>query len=142
MDMKLVLEKHAKWLYDRSDGERANLSGADLSGANLSGAYLSGANLSGANLRTTVLRNAVLSGADLRNADLDYSSGIPLHCGSFDVNVDKRIAAQLAYHFCRLICDDQQVIAAQQALIPLANNSHLITEHSSVKLEAKQRLEM
>ena len=55
MELKKILEKHAKWLRSEEGGERANLSGAylsgaDLSRANLSGAYLSGANLYGANL--------------------------------------------------------------------------------------------
>lgn len=45
----------------------------------------------------------------------------PLWYGSFDVKVCKNIAAQLAYHFCKLDCDDPEVIKAQNALIPLAN---------------------
>jgi len=40
-----ILELHKKWLADKSDGKRA-----DLSGAYLPGAYLSRANLSGAYL--------------------------------------------------------------------------------------------
>ena len=37
-ELKIVLEKHEKWLKGLDGGERADLSGADLSGANLSGA--------------------------------------------------------------------------------------------------------
>ena len=90
MDIKLILEKHAKWIRGEDGGERANLCGAnlrnanlrnanlrnaDLCGANLCGANLCGANLCGANLRGADLRNADLCnadlcGADLRNADL------------------------------------------------------------------------
>ena len=80
----------------------------DLSEADLSWADLSGANLSGANL--------------------DFS-GWPLWCGSFNVKIDKRIAAQLAYHFCRVICDDPEVQAAQKALWPLANQFHRIGDN-------------
>ena len=73
--------------------------------------------------------------ADLREADLDYSCW-PLWCGSLDVRVCKRIAAQLAYHFCRLDCDDPEVIAAQNAIIPLANQFHRADECG--KLEPKE----
>ena len=90
MDIKLILEKHAKWIRGEDGGERAALCGADLRnadlcnadlcganlcGANLCNADLCGANLCGANLRNANLRdadlcNANLCGADLRNADL------------------------------------------------------------------------
>jgi len=70
MDLKLILEKHGKWLRGESDGERANLSEADLSEANLSGADLSGADLSGANLSGANLSGANLSEADLSGANL------------------------------------------------------------------------
>lgn len=81
------------------------------------------------------LLRANLLGADLWGADLDYSCW-PLWCGSLDVRVCKRIAAQLAYHFCRLDCDDQEVIAAQNAIIPLANQFHRVNECG--KLEPKE----
>ena len=60
MDIKLILEKHAKWIRGEDGGERAALCGADLRNTNLRNADLCGANL----------RNANLCGADLRNADL------------------------------------------------------------------------
>ena len=82
------------------------------------------------------LREADLRGANLWGADLDYSCW-PLWCGSLDVRVCKRIAAQLAYHFCRLDCDDPEVIAAQNAIIPLANQFHRVDECG--KLEPKER---
>lgn len=65
--------------------------------------------------------------ADLRGANLDLSCW-PLWCGSLVVIVDKRIAAQLAYHFCRIICDDDEVKAAQKALAPIANQFHRAEE--------------
>ena len=75
MDIKLILEKHAKWIRGEDGGERAdlcnvNLRGADLCNADLSGANLRGGNLYGANLRGADLYGANLRGADLRNADL------------------------------------------------------------------------
>ena len=60
LSLKLVLEKHLKWLCDKKDGESADLGGANLGGTNLGGANLRGANL----------RDADLGGADLRDADL------------------------------------------------------------------------
>ena len=105
-----ILEKHRKWMECEDGGERA-----DLRGANLQNADLLRADLWGVNLR----------GADLRGASIDYSCW-PLWCGSLDVIVDKRIAAQLAYHFCRLICDDPEVKEAQQAIKGLANQFHRV----------------
>ena len=129
--LKNVLELHRKWINDEPDGKRADLRGADLREADLRGANLRDANLRGANLWEADLRRA-----NLRGADLDYSCW-PLWCGSLDVRVCKRIAAQLAYHFCRLDCDDPEVIAAQNAIIPLANQFHRVDECG--KLEPKER---
>ena len=75
MDIKLILEKHAKWARGEDGGERAdlcdaNLRDADLSGADLRGADLRGANLNGADLCDADLRNANLRNANLRNANL------------------------------------------------------------------------
>ena len=158
--LKNILKRHQKWIIDEPGGERADLQGANLQGANLwganlweadlreadlRGANLGDANLWKANLWEADLREAVLRGAnlweadlreaDLREADLDYSCW-PLWCGSLDVRVCKRIAAQLAYHFCRLDCDDPEVIAAQNAIIPLANQFHRADECG--KLEPKE----
>ena len=65
MDIKLILEKHAKWARGEDGGERADLCGANLCCANLSDADLRGADLCGADLR-----GANLSGGNLRNANL------------------------------------------------------------------------
>ena len=105
----------------------ADLCRADLCGANLQGAYLCRADLCGANLCGADLCGANLCGANLCGANLDFSCW-PLWCGSLDVTVDKRIAAQLAYHFCRVRCDDPEVQAAQKALAPLANQFHRVEE--------------
>ena len=138
--LKKILELHQKWINKEPGGKRANLREADLRGADLREADLRGANLREADLRgadlwEANLWEANLRGADLREADLDYSCW-PLWCGSLDVRVCKRIAAQLAYHFCRLDCDDQEVIAAQNAIIPLANQFHRADDCG--KLEPKE----
>ena len=70
MDIKLILEKHAKWIRGEDDGERADLRDADLCYANLRGADLRGADLCGADLRGADLRGADLCDADLCNANL------------------------------------------------------------------------
>ena len=70
---------------------------------------------------------ADLRDADLRGADLDFSCW-PLWCGSLDVVVDKRIAAQLAYHFCRLVCDDPGYIKARNDILDFANEFHRVKE--------------
>ena len=136
--LKGVLEKHKMWLAGEEGGERADLTGAVLRRADLRGAVLRGADLRDADLRRAVLRGADLTGAglrdadltgadlrdaDLRRADLDFSCW-PLWCGTKGVIVDKRIAAQLAAHFCVIVCDDEGVKAAQKALLPLARQSH------------------
>jgi len=141
-ELKDVLEKHGKWLRGEDGGESADLSGADLSGADLSGADLSGADLSGADLSYADLSGADLSGADLsyadlrdanlrdanlRDANLDFSCW-PLWCGSKSVKVDRRIAAQLAAHFCVLDCDDPDYIKARDAVMEFAKTSHRAKE--------------
>ena len=75
MDIKLILEKHAKWARGEDGGERADLCNADLRGADLCNADLRdadlcGANLCCANLSDADLRDANLCGADLRGANL------------------------------------------------------------------------
>lgn len=134
-----ILELHKKLINNEPGGEQANLGEANLGGANLGeadlgGANLKGANLGEANLRGADLRGADLEGADLKGANLDYSCW-PLWCGSLGVRVCKRIAAQLAYHFCRLVCDDPEVIAAQNALIPLANQFHRVDDCGKIELK-------
>ena len=121
-ELSMVLNRHKKWLNNEEGGEKADLSGADLSRANLIGADLSRVNLSRANLR-----GADLSGANLCGAALDYSCW-PLWCGSLDVKVDARIARQLAYHFCRLDCDDPEYLEARKAIAEFANKFHLVEE--------------
>ena len=103
MDIKLILEKHAKWARGEDGGERADLHNANLCDANLRNADLCNADLRNANLcyadlRDVDLRDADLCNANLRNADLRgakntdktawdaYTAFYPLQCpetGSF-----------------------------------------------------------
>ena len=144
-ELQTILEKHKKWLNDVRAGERANLELANLKGANLELANLEGANLECANLRganlkcanlkSANLRCADFKGANLEGANLDYSCW-PLWCGSLrNVRIDKRIFAQLAYHICRVIVDDDECKAAQRALYPIANQFHRVDECGRLPLE-------
>ena len=69
-EMKSLLELHEKWILNKSDGVRLDLSNADLRDANLKGANLRFADLSGADLRHANLQDANLRFADLSVADL------------------------------------------------------------------------
>ena len=122
-----ILKKHLSWINDEPGGEKADLSYADLRSADLSCADLRYADLSYADLRS-----ADLSYADLRSANLDYSA-FPLWCGSFGVKVDIRLGAQLAYHFCRLDTENEDVKKAQKALKILANKFHRVKECGEIE---------
>ena len=106
-ELNMILDKHKKWLNNEEGGEMADLRVADLCEADL--------------------READLCGADLRVAKLDYSCW-PLWCGSLNVVVDARIARQLAYHFCRLDCDDPEYLEARKAIAKFANGFHRVDE--------------
>jgi hypothetical protein len=157
-ELNKILADHKEWLEsEKEKGERANLQDANLRGAdlqdanlrganlqdanlqdanlqdaNLWGANLQDANLRDANLRDANLRGADLQGADLRGANLDYSCW-PLWCGSKDVRVDARIAAQIAYHLCRLDCDNTDYITARNSIVGFANTFHRVGECGRLK---------
>ena len=95
-----ILKKHQKWLDNDPDGERANLRWADLQEANLQRADLQGVNLQGANLFNTCL---------------------PLWCGGLNIKLDRLQMAQLAYHFCSMDCEDDEIKDLQKSLYQLAN---------------------
>ena len=114
--------------------EDANLKGANLVNANLRGAILKGANLEDADIAYATLVGVNLKGANLKWANLDYSCW-PLWCGSFDVEVDRNVAAQLAYHFCRLNCDDPEYIKARNAIVKFANKFHRVGESGMPEVE-------
>lgn len=121
-ELNTILDKHKKWLNSEDGGERADLYWAYLCGADLRKADLRWIDFSMADLRY-----ANLHYANLHGADLDYSCW-PLWCGSFDVKVDTRIARQLAYHFCRLDCDDSEYLEARKAIAKFANKFHRVDE--------------
>ena len=106
-----------------ADLEKADLEGADLRKANLRGANLYRANLQDANLEGADLQDANLEGADLRGANLDFSCW-PIWCGSLGVKVDKKLAVQLAYHFCSLDCDNPEYQTMRSTLLPFASKMH------------------
>ena len=112
-DLNTIIQLHEKWLRREPGGKKANLSSADLSGADLSGADLS---------------HADLRYADLRGANVDFSSW-PLWCGSLKgVKVDARIARQLAYHLCSVVCDDPEFTSIRDQILPFANKFHKVDE--------------
>jgi hypothetical protein len=161
-EIKEALEKHALWLENNSKGERADFSNVDFtriaynfSGFNLRGADLWMANLQGADfwradLQYTDLRWADLQGANLwranllgsrlQNANLQGvnidSSCLPLWCGGLDWKIDRKIAVQLAYHFCSMKCNDKDFIALRNSMLDFANEFHHIG-YGCNKLEPK-----
>jgi len=128
-ELKNILKKHEDWIKGIDGGEKADLRYANLRGADLESADLRYANLGRADLESADLRYANLGGADI-----DYSSW-PLWCGSLGVKVDKRIAAQLAYHFCRLDCDDPAYIKARNAILDFANQFHRVGGCGRLKIK-------
>ena len=116
-----------------ADLRDANLCDANLRDADLRHADLCGANLCGANLRGANLCGANLRDAYLRDADIDYACW-PLWCGGLHVKIDKRIACQLAYHFCAQDCDDPEYIAARNAILSFANQFHRTEECGLLEL--------
>lgn len=137
-ELQTILEKHKKWMNDVPGGECANLRGVNLEYANLENANLRCANLEDADLKGANLKGANLKNANLKGANLDYSCW-PLWCGSLrNVRIDKRIFAQLAYHLCRVIVDDDECKAAQKALYAIANQFHRVSECGRLPLKGSE----
>ena len=120
-----ILEKHQKWLDGDPDGERANLQEADLRRANLQDADLQDADLRRADLRRADLRRANLQGANLQGANLQganlFNTCLPLWCGGLNIKLDRLQMAQLAYHFCSMDCEDDEIKGLQKYLYKFAN---------------------
>lgn len=120
-----------------TDLRSANLKNSNLMNAKLNGANLKGAQLEGLNLRSADLSMAILSGVNLKDVDLrcanlkganiDFAC-LPFSVDGFDWKIDKHIAAQIAYHFCSMQCDDKEVKETQEAIKILANQFHRIGE--------------
>ena len=125
-----------------ADLRNVNLRGADLRNADLRGANLQHADLQYADLHGVKLRGADLQGADLRNADLrgadiDFSC-LPLWCGSLEVKIDAKIAAQLMYHIMRAMQSvkgdaDVKAVLANEDNIRLANRFHRAAECGEIE---------
>ena len=90
-------------------------------------AALRGFDLYEANLRWADLHGADLRWANLYEANIDYACW-PLWCGGLHIKIDKRIACQLAYHFCCQDCDDPEYIASRNAILTFANQFHRVGE--------------
>ena len=139
-ELEAILDKHKKWLNGDADGERAILSGYDLRGLDLSGYDLRGLDLRGCNLFGCDLRGCDLFECDLRGLDLSeldlfecdlrgsdisgcnmYNACLPLWCGGLRFRADRLFVAQLAYHLCSILCDDEEVKAVQRSLYAFAN---------------------
>jgi uncharacterized protein YjbI with pentapeptide repeats len=112
----------------------ADLRGAILDGADLQGAHLQFAKLEGTDLHEANLEGANLQGAHLEGVDLDFSCW-PLWCGGLHVKTDRRIMAQLAYHFCAQDCNDPEYVRARNAILDFANTFHLVGQSGIPKLE-------
>jgi hypothetical protein len=79
--------------------------------------------LNRASLIWASLDGASLNGASLDKADIDFTAW-PLWCGTKNVKVDERIAAQIAAHFCVLDCDSEDYQRARTAILDFAKKSH------------------
>lgn len=142
-ELRLILDKHIKWLNGEEGGERAdlsnaNLSRADLSNANLYRANLYRANLSHANLSGANLSRANLRHANLSGANLDYSC-LPLWCGSLDANFDDKQLRQIAYHLVKAGLQSKNATDKTKAelskLIDFANGFHRAEECGIIEKE-------
>ncbi len=145
MDIQTIqemLKKHRNWINNQAGGERAvfdgqNLRGVNLEYANLRYTILTGADLSCSSLLGADLQGASITNANLAGANIDFSCW-PLWCGSRGVKVDKRIAAQLAAHFCALDCDDPEYIKARDSILEFARTSYRARNLGLFKDEYKE----
>ena len=112
-EIRMVLEKHEKWLNNELGGIRADLSGADIYGLDLRGANLYGANLIRADLRVAYLikadlREANLRGANLSGADLRETSLREANLSVANLyEADLRLAKNIPSYACRLVCPEE-----------------------------------
>ena len=112
-ELNEILEQHKLWIdTDGKEGKRALMDYEDMINAVV---------------MNVDMKRVDMRHADMSDVDMDYSCW-PLWCGSLDVKVDARIARQLAYHFCRLVCDDPEYISARNALVDFANGFHRVED--------------
>ena len=55
-----------------------------------------------------------------------------------DAGVAPRIARQIAYHFCRLDCEDPEYLAAKSMMAPFANKFHRVAECGAIEIGEEQ----
>ena len=127
-----IIEKHSKWIKDSETGERADLRDADLRDASLQSSdlrhtYLQHADLRDVSLQYADLRDVSLQCANLQGANLDFSS-LPLHCGSFQMEVDIGFVKQILYHVSNLCFEDDEGI--KDAIRVFANSATLRKRHN------------
>ena len=125
-----------------ADLQGADLQEADLRWANLREANLQEADLQEADLREADLREADLQGADLRWADLrgadwDFTS-FQFRCNTFDFTASPDLFCIIAYHICRIKCDDVEIQELQQYLVPFANKAGIIQRHYLPLIKIKE----
>ena len=63
---------------------------------------------------------ANLRRADLQGANL-FNTCLPLWCGGLNIKLDRLQMAQLAYHFCSMDCEDDEIKGLQKYLYKFAN---------------------
>ena len=136
-------EADLRWADLReADLRWADLQGADLQEADLRWANLREANLQEADLQEADLREADLQGADLRWADLrgadwDFTS-FQFRCNTFDFTASPDLFCIIAYHICRIKCDDVEIQELQQYLVPFANKAGIIQRHYLPLIKIKE----
>ena len=112
-EIRIVLEKHEKWLNNELGGIRADLREAALYGLNLCGVNLYGADLIMADLRVAYLikadlREANLRGANLSGADLRETSLREANLNGANLyEADLRLAKNIPSYACRLVCPEE-----------------------------------
>lgn len=145
-ELKEILDKHQKWLFNEDEGERAifldtNIRGANLAGANLESAKLQGACLRDVELQGACLKGANLMDADLKGANLDYSC-LPLWCGSLTAHFDDRQLRQIAYHLVKAGLHSKNASPETKRelakLIDFANEFHRADECGKITWEGEK----
>ena len=82
------------------------------------------------------LEGTNLEGANLVHANLDFSC-LPLWCGSLNMTVDRKLSSQIAYHFCSLKCEDEEVKKFQESLFEFANEFERVQDGELKKLKVE-----
>ena len=127
-EIRKMLENNKKWLFNESEGIRADLTGADLYGSDLRGANLYRADLCEADLRGANLYHADLRGADLRGANL-YEADLR---GADLYEANLRGTENTPTYVCPLVCPEEgSFIGFKKAIIfdsDILDDSHVIVK--------------